>query len=69
MSVSIPLYTKMQVAYLPILPDINMPAYGAYSAVMCVGWSSAGLLLLWISRLFRPNAAIKPQIKNKGNLS
>lgn len=63
MSENIPLYTKMQVAYLPILPDINMPAYGSYTTVMGVAWFGTGLLLLWISRVFRPNAAIKTQIK------
>ena len=52
MSERIPLYTSIRVAYLPIMPEINMPAYGAYAAVMGVVWSAAGLLVLCISRLF-----------------
>lgn len=53
MAVNIPLYTKMQVAYLPLFPDINMPAYGTYTALFGVVWTATGLLLLGLGRLFR----------------
>ncbi len=59
MSTNIALYSKVQVAYLPMLPDINMPAYGPYTALMGTAWSGSGLLLLGVSRLFRKKSCKK----------
>jgi len=44
--------TRMQVAYLPLMPGLNMPAYGSYAALLGFAWSLAGLLPLGVSRLF-----------------
>ena len=40
------LHRRIDVAYLPLLPDINMPAYGGYAAVIGAGWTLAGLACL-----------------------
>ena len=47
------LRTQVSVAYLGAFPGLNMPAYGAYSALLGSVWILLGLILLGISRLFR----------------
>jgi hypothetical protein len=64
MSPQIALYTKVQVAYLPMFPDINMPAYGSYTAMMGTLWSGTGLLLFGVSRLFRKKSSKNNRISD-----
>lgn len=46
------LNTRVMVAYLPLLPGLNMPAYGGYATLLGLAWGLTGLLLLGVSRLF-----------------
>lgn len=53
---------RVEVAYLRGLPDLNMPAYGGYQALLGGAWGGLGLLLLGVSRLFlRPVASRGPR--------
>jgi hypothetical protein len=45
-------FLSMQVAYLPFFPDLNMPAYGGYAALLGSVWFFSGMLVGGISRLF-----------------
>jgi len=45
-------FTRVQVLYLPVLPDLNMPAYGGYAALLGLAWGLLGLLLAALGRLF-----------------
>jgi hypothetical protein len=54
------LNTHVQVAYLPLAPGLNMPAYGGYAALMGIAWSLTGLLLLGLSRLILKVQPRKP---------
>lgn len=47
------LFTRVQVAYLPILPSLNMPAYSGYAALLGLAWSITGLALMGTSLLFK----------------
>ena len=47
------LRTRVNIAYLGAFPALNMPAYGAYSALLGSVWALLGLILLGMSRLFR----------------
>lgn len=49
---------RVRVAYLPILPDLNMPAYGSYAFLLGTVWSLAGLLLILVGRLFRKKSDV-----------
>ena len=45
--------TRVQVAYLPLAPTVNMPAYGGYTTLMGLAWGLTGLVLVGVARLFR----------------
>lgn len=45
-------FRSMQVAYLPIYPDLNMPAYMGYAALISIAWSLSGIIMVGVSRLF-----------------
>lgn len=45
-------FRSMQVAYLPVWPELNMPAYKGYSLFIGAAWSLAGVALIGVSRLF-----------------
>lgn len=51
------LFTRVQVAYLPGLPSVNMPAYGGYAALLGLAWSCAGLAFMGTSLLFTRSSA------------
>jgi hypothetical protein len=55
------LRAKVKVAYLPVLPDVNMPAYGGYTVLMGMTWSLLGLLLLGVRRRLKPMS--KPALR------
>ncbi len=44
--------TRVQVAYLPMLPALNMPAYGSYAALIGTAWGFTGLVILGVGRVF-----------------
>lgn len=46
------LFTRVQIAYLPVLPSVNMPAYGGYAALLGLAWLCTGLVLMGASLLF-----------------
>jgi|GEM_PF-6846821 len=45
------LHRKVQVAYLPFYPDINMPASAGYAAVIFGGWTLTGLFCMVVGRV------------------
>ncbi len=53
------LHARVRIAYLEPFPEINLPAYGPYAAVIGSGWTLLGLCLLLISRLLRTKAPAK----------
>jgi hypothetical protein len=48
--------TRMVVAYLPALPQLNIPAYGPYTALLAAVWTAAGLVGWGCAYLFRRKA-------------
>jgi hypothetical protein len=47
------LHARVRIAYLPLVPDLNMPAYGGYATVLGLAWSCLGLVLLGSGRVLR----------------
>ncbi len=57
------LFTRVEVAYLPFLPSVNMPAYGGYAALMGIAWSLVGLVAMGVSLLFKRPAGMTQRRK------
>ena len=41
-------FSRVSIAYFSLFPDLNMPAYGGYAAIIGLGWGLAGLVVLGI---------------------
>jgi hypothetical protein len=44
---------RVSIAYCPLVPQVNMPAYGGYAAITGLGWGLAGLVAWLASRAIR----------------
>jgi hypothetical protein len=56
-------FARVEVAYLPFLPSMNMPAQGGYAALMGIAWSLTGLVTMGVSQLFKRPAGTIQQRK------